>query len=113
MTHEPFDCIAQRVGTITRPPVLIRLHDDVCPNRILLDVPQTRNPVALVVDRLGAKSARPQRSDALISPIEVQHVSDAELLHRGGCTDFCAGGDLQVRMRRHQGEAMHRDLVTR
>ena len=78
--------LAQRIVSVTRPPVLGRLRHHAGPQRIGFDIAVARENIAVAVEYGGSISPFPERSGAPVSSIESSdrtNVHHRPRLHRG------------------------------
>jgi hypothetical protein len=74
--------LAECVDAIRGPSIVSRVFDHAGADRILLDVSETCQPIALVEDGDGTVSTVPDRSDSLVLAVVVTRVSMADGFHR-------------------------------
>jgi predicted acetyltransferase len=81
------------------------------PERVQIDVSETVVPVALVVERRGAKTLVLDCARSTIFLVEIERVTNADLLHRLGERSGPRWRHDQMVVRRHQRKGVDLDAV--
>jgi len=101
--------MSEGVSWIAGPLVLAWRRNHAGSNGILLNVPQTREPVPLVLDSETAVPSIPERADAFLPLVEIPNVTAIELLHHFRQATIRGRRSDQMVVSRHQHETVKVD----
>ena len=94
--------LAQRVGVVARPAVVLRLVDHAGADGVEFDVAVAGKDVVFGLCEAGAEAAFPQRAATLVGAVDILDVTLSEVFHQQGCAVWILWGEQQVDVVGHQ-----------